>query len=302
MIKMKNGDFGKKSKKKLHDWAPNFPYIYRGVIQKDNPEKEEVLTMKKLRWLKTQVGLFSDPRILYLMNQPNGDSYIVLWFFLKDMAGTVNDDGRVYVSEKEAMTTQLIAKCLHRRRPFIERGLEALELVNLIERDENGVIRITVWDDLQDFQREERCREQTKERVRRYRERQRQAEPADRPVPETPVVEEKQMKDYASVQKYQSLFGPMQPHFAKQLIELETMWGSEAVCTATEIAHDNNVNNIPYIRAVLKNSNGRPTQGKRKGIDCHGFKSFDEYLDSVLRDEPEHECSLHRDTARESAF
>jgi predicted phage replisome organizer len=282
--------------------------------------------MKKLQWLKTKVGLFSDPRILYLMNQPNGDSYIVLWFFLKDMAGTVNDDGRVYVSEKEAMTTQLIAKCLHRRRPFIERGLEALEQVNLIERDENGVIRITIWDDLQDFQREERCREQTKERVRRYRERQRQAEPADRPVPETPVVEEKPveaetapeteppifegetvttpptMKDYASVQKYQSLFGPMQPHFAKQLIELETMWGSEATCTAIEIAHDNNVNNIPYIRAVLKNSNGRPTQGKRKGIDCHGFKSFDEYLDSVLRDEPEHECSLHRDTARESAF
>ena len=38
---MKNGDFGKKSKKKWHDWAPNFPYIYRGVIQKDNPEKEK---------------------------------------------------------------------------------------------------------------------------------------------------------------------------------------------------------------------------------------------------------------------
>ncbi|MCQ5343790.1 hypothetical protein NE675_12300, partial [Megasphaera massiliensis] len=29
--------------------------------------------------------------ILYLMNLPNGDSYIVLLFFLKDMAGMVND-------------------------------------------------------------------------------------------------------------------------------------------------------------------------------------------------------------------
>jgi predicted phage replisome organizer len=262
--------------------------------------------MKKLQWLKTKVGLFSDPRILYLLNQPNGDSYIVLWFFLKDLAGTVNDDGWVYVSDKEAMTTQLIAKCLHRRRPFIERGLEALEQVNLIERDENGVIRITIWDELQDFQREERCREQTKERVRRYRERQRQAEPADRPVPETPVVEEKTvevetapkteppvfegetvttpktMKDYASVQKYQSLFGPMQPNFAKQLIELEKLWGSEATCTAIEIAHDNNVNNIPYIRAVLANSNGRPMRKEdayeRKQRECY------EHIDAVLRE------------------
>ncbi|WP_256999262.1 phage replisome organizer N-terminal domain-containing protein [Megasphaera elsdenii] len=60
--------------------------------------------MKKLQWLKTRTGLFSDPRILCLMNQANGDSYIVLWFFLKDMAGTVNDNGLVYVSGQEAMT------------------------------------------------------------------------------------------------------------------------------------------------------------------------------------------------------
>ena len=54
--------------------------------------------MRKLQWLKTRTGLFSDPRMLCLMNQANGDSYIVLWFFLKDMAGTVNDNGLVYVS------------------------------------------------------------------------------------------------------------------------------------------------------------------------------------------------------------
>lgn len=271
--------------------------------------------MKKLQWLKTKVGLFADPRILYLLHLPNGDSYIVLWFFLKDMAGTVNEDGKVCVSEQEAMMPQLIAKCLHRRRPFIEKGLAALEQAGLIERDENGMICIVIWDELQDFQRDERCRQQTRERVRRYRERQRQETAARNSLPETPVAETEPaviegeavttpaaMKDYASVQKYQQLFGPLQLHFARQLVELETMWGSEVTCTAIEIAHQNNVNNISYIRAVLKNSNGRPTQGKRKGIDCHGFKSFDEYLDSVLRDKPEHECSLHRDAARESAF
>lgn len=127
--------------------------------------------MKKLQWLKTRTGLFSDPRILCLMNQANGDSYIVLWFFLKDMAGTINDNGLVYVSGQEAMTTQLIAKCLHRRRPFIEKGLTLLEKLELIERDGNGMIRIAIWDELQDFQRDEKKREQTKERVRRYRER-----------------------------------------------------------------------------------------------------------------------------------
>lgn len=263
--------------------------------------------MKRLQWLKTRTGLFSDPRILFLMNQPNGDSYIVLWFFLKDMAGTINDNGYVYVSGREAMTTQLIAKCLHRRRPFIEKGLALLEKVEFIERDESGLIRIAIWDELQDFQRDEKRREQTRERVQRYRERQRQAQPEDSSVDAAPVMtatsasdemdmtaEEapvydgepvttpKAMRDYASVQKYQELFGPMQGEFAKKLIDLEKMWGSEATCIAIELAHENKVNNIRYIQAILKNSNGRPMRKEdeyeRKQRECY------EHIDAVLRE------------------
>ena len=263
--------------------------------------------MKRLQWLKTRTGLFSDPRILFLMNQPNGDSYIVLWFFLKDMAGTINDNGYVYVSGREAMTTQLIAKCLHRRRPFIEKGLALLEEVELIERDASGLIRIVIWDELQDFQRDEKRREQTRERVQRYRERQRQSQPEDSSVDAAPVMtatsasdemdmtaEEapvydgepvttpKAMRDYASVQKYQELFGPMQGEFAKKLIDLEKMWGSEATCIAIELAHENKVNNIRYIQAILKNSNGRPMRKEdeyeRKQRECY------EHIDAVLRE------------------
>ena len=263
--------------------------------------------MKKLQWLKTRTGLFSDPRILCLMNQSNGDSYIVLWFFLKDMAGTVNDNGLVYVSGQEAMTTQLIAKCLHRRRPFIEKGLDLLEKLELIERDGKGIIRIAIWEELQDFQRDEKKREQTKERVRRYRERQRQSQLEDSSVDAAPVVMEmaeidenlptaeetlaydgepvttpKVMRDYASVKKYQELFGPMQGEFAQQLIELEKMWGSEESCIAIELAHDNGVNNIKYIQAILKNSNGHPMKKEdayeRRQRECY------EHIDAVLRE------------------
>ena len=325
--------------------------------------------MKKLQWLKTKVGLFLDPHILYLMNLPNGDSYIVLWFFLKDMAGMVNDDGKIYVSETEALTTQLIAKSLHRRQPFIENGLRALEQVDLIERDEKGLIRILIWDELQSFHRDERRREQTHERVRRYRERQRLAqeeeaqqesfqeesliaEPSgedqtdtpdeepvvlsidefveeavvaekagDMPLEELPVSDEgeepqtelktltgeavttpKAVKGYASVQTYQNLFGPMQGDFAHRLITLENMWGSEATCTAIEMAHENEVNNINYIAAILKNSNGRPMRGKRKEDKYNGYPNFEAYIDGVLRGEPEYKPHLQRDGERKSGL
>ena len=324
--------------------------------------------MKKLQWLKTKVGLFLDPRILYLMNLPNGDSYIVLWFFLKDMAGMVNDDGKIYVSETEPLTTQLIAKSLHRRQPFIENGLRALEQVDLIERDEKGLIRIVIWDELQSFHRDERRREQTNERVRRYRERQRMAqekkaqteslpeeslivEPSDEnlrdmpdeepvalpidelveeavvaeragdmPLEELPASDEgepqrepkaltgeavttpKAVTGYASVQTYQNLFGPMQGDFAHRLITLENMWGSEPTCTAIEMAYENKVNNINYIAAILKNSNGRPMRGKRKEDKYNGYANFDEYIDGVLRGEPEYKPHLRRDAEGKSGL
>ncbi len=281
----------------------------------------------------------------------------------------VNDDGKIYVSETEALTTQLIAKSLHRRQPFIENGLRALEQVDLIERDEKGLIRILIWDELQSFHRDERRREQTHERVRRYRERQRLAqeeeaqqesfqeesliaEPSgedqtdtpdeepvvlsidefveeavvaekagDMPLEELPVSDEgeepqtelktltgeavttpKAVKGYASVQTYQNLFGPMQGDFAHRLITLENMWGSEATCTAIEMAHENEVNNINYIAAILKNSNGRPMRGKRKEDKYNGYPNFEAYIDGVLRGEPEYKPHLQRDGERKSGL
>ena len=55
-------------------------FSYMGVKGKAQTETKQVLIMRRLQWLKTGDGTFSDPRILCLMNQANGDSYIVLWF------------------------------------------------------------------------------------------------------------------------------------------------------------------------------------------------------------------------------
>ena len=72
--------------------------------------------MKKLRWFQTKVGLFQDPRMMYLLSQPHGDSYFVIWFYLKDLAGMINDDGYIYVSERQVMPTELLARQLRRRK------------------------------------------------------------------------------------------------------------------------------------------------------------------------------------------
>ena len=130
--------------------------------------------MKALRWFQTKVGLFQDPRMMFLLNQPHGDSYFVIWFYLKDLAGMINDDGYIYVSERQVMPTELLARQLRRRKAFVERVLDVFEQIDLISRDETGLIRIVPWDEIQSFSRDEKKRSDARDRMRRYRQRQRE--------------------------------------------------------------------------------------------------------------------------------
>jgi predicted phage replisome organizer len=132
--------------------------------------------MKALRWFQTKVGLFQDPRMMYLLSQPHGDSYFVIWFYLKDLAGMINDDGYIYVSERQAMPTELLARQLRRRKAFVERVLDVFEQIDLISRDETGLIRIVPWDEIQSFSRDEKKRSDARDRMRRYRQRQREGQ------------------------------------------------------------------------------------------------------------------------------
>ena len=148
-----------------------FPVPYT-VASKDGPRaggKEQ--PMKKLRWFQTKVGLFQDPRMMYLLSQPSGDSYFVIWFYLKDLAGMVNDDGYIYVAKGQAVTTALLARQLHRRRAFVEKVLDVFEQIDLISRDETGLIRIVPWHEIQSFDRDEKKRRDARDRMRRYRRR-----------------------------------------------------------------------------------------------------------------------------------
>ena len=132
--------------------------------------------MKALRWFQTKVGLFQDPRMMYLLSQPYGDSYFVIWFYLKGLAGMINADGYIYVSEGQAMPTELLARQLRRRKVFVERVLDVFEQIDLISRDETGLIRIVPWDEIQSFSRDEKKRSDARDRMRRYRQRQREGQ------------------------------------------------------------------------------------------------------------------------------
>ena len=69
------------------------------------------------------------------------------------------------------MTTALLARQLRRRRAFVEKVLDVFEQIDLISRDETGLIRIVPWHEIQSFDRDEKKRRDARDRMRRYRRR-----------------------------------------------------------------------------------------------------------------------------------
>lgn len=206
--------------------------------------------MKRLQWLK-RTAILADAQMVYLLSC--GDAYLVIWFLLQDVAAQINDGGRVYISAHRPMDTAFLARFMRRSKGQVEKALDVFESMDLISRDEDGMITLLVWDDLQDFDRLERQRRQNRERQERYRRRhavqgdgESKGEDVSVPAPS------------AAVCHYESLWGQVNPMAAERLADLESEWGTDALCAAMDIAHENGTNNIKYIQAVLTNSNGQP--------------------------------------------
>jgi predicted phage replisome organizer len=232
-----------------------------------------VFSVKQLQWLKTQVGIFDTPKVRYMLHQPNGDSYYIIWCMLKDMAGKINDRGYIYLSSRQAMTAELLARHLGRRKPFMEKVLQLFEELELLVREENGMIRILTWEEDQDYDKLQHRREHTRKRVAAYRQRQAAAAGetgAREAAEESSLAAVSSAESHSScgaaettdlpepsqraVTYYQQHFGMISAGMVQELRELEADWGTEAVCDAIDKAYVQGKPHIRYIQGILRNS------------------------------------------------
>ena len=246
--------------------------------------------MKKLQWVK-RTAILTDVPMAYLLNL--GDAYVVIWYMLEDLAASINDDGKIYISPNQPMDIKFLAKLLQRRVTQLEKALDVYESIDLISRDELGNITLLTWHKIQDYARLEKQRAQNRERQAAYRQRQ-----SEQQAKQDVLVTEAQADSRAgtpeeqrsgrlgatstetvshvavaaplgepsgnvqeSISHYEQYWGQVNPLIMENLTEWTEKWGSDAVCTAIDIAKENGTSNINYIRAVLENSNGCP---KRK--------------------------------------
>ena len=127
--------------------------------------------MADVKWIKIVTDIFDDEKMLLIESLPDADSIIVCWFKLLCLAGKQNNSGVMLLNDRIPYTDEMIATVFRRPVQTVRLALKTFEQFGMIEIIQ-GVITIPNWGKHQNLEGIERVREQTRERVQRYRERQ----------------------------------------------------------------------------------------------------------------------------------
>lgn len=130
-----------------------------------------------VKWIKLSVGMFDDEKIKLIEQMPDADTILIIWVKLLAQAGRTNASGYIYLSENIPYTDEMLAAIFNRPIGTVRMALKVFMQFGMIEIDEENFINISNWEKHQNVESLDRIREQTRQRVARYRERKMLEEP-----------------------------------------------------------------------------------------------------------------------------
>lgn len=129
----------------------------------------------ELQWIKLYPDMFFvNRKIGKLRRLPEGDKILLSWIMLLSLAGKVNDGGKVYITPTEPYEVEDLAETFSFKPKLMQSALDAFCRFEMITIDDSGIIQIENWSEYQSSKSTDKTdviREQTRERVARYRER-----------------------------------------------------------------------------------------------------------------------------------
>ena len=128
--------------------------------------------MAEIKWIKITTSIFDDEAIKVIEQMPEGDAILVIWFKLLVQAGIINDSGLVYFKKDIPYTEDMLAIVFHKPVTLIRLALTTFEKFGMIEIADNKTILVRNWEKHQNIETLDIIREQTRKRVKKYREKQ----------------------------------------------------------------------------------------------------------------------------------
>ena len=124
-------------------------------------------------WIKITTDMFDNRKIRYIRTLPEGNNIVLIWVMLLTMAGRCNSSGMIFLTENIPYSTKILADELGFEENVVKIAIASLEKLNMVTTDA-GFMCIPGWGEYQNIESLDKIREQTKQRVRKYRENQRQ--------------------------------------------------------------------------------------------------------------------------------
>ena len=122
--------------------------------------------------------MFQSPKIQIIASMPEGDAILLIWVRLLCLAGQVNDGGKIYLAEDVPYTDEMLSTVFGKPVTIIRLAIETFRKFRMVEFLEDGTLSLCNWEKYQSEDKLAEIREQTRERVRKCRERKQLAESA----------------------------------------------------------------------------------------------------------------------------
>ena len=129
--------------------------------------------MAEVKWIKLHTAMFDNSKIKYIRTLPEGNNMVLIWVMLLSKAGKCNASGFIFLTENIPYTPQMLAAEFGYDSYLIELALGTFAKLNMIQLEDH-IIKIAGWEEHQNIDGLDRLREQTRKRVAKYRENQKQ--------------------------------------------------------------------------------------------------------------------------------
>ena len=121
--------------------------------------------------IKITTDIFDDEKICLIDALPDPDAILVIWFKILTLAGKHNSNGLLMMTDKVHYTDEMLATIFRRPLNTVRMALGVFEQFGMVEIID-GVITLPNWEKHQNIDGMEKIKEQTRNRVARHREKQ----------------------------------------------------------------------------------------------------------------------------------
>jgi|LSQX01.3.fsa_nt_gb predicted phage replisome organizer len=220
--------------------------------------------MSDVKWIKLTIAMFDDEKIKLIESMPDKDAILIIWIKLLVLAGKANASGYLYLNKNIPYTDEMLSFLFNRPLNTIRLALDTFKRFGMIHVDE-GYLCITNWEKHQNIEGLDKIRAQTRQRVAKFREKQKQLQECN--VTET-LSNETEVEVEVDIEKdftttittikpekfYQDNFGLITPFIAQDILGFIEKGVEEGlIVAAMQLALKNNAPTWNYTSTIIIN-------------------------------------------------